>query len=243
MDAEMKALILAGGLGSRLQPLLRGRRPKPMAQIRGKPFLEYQIDQLRAHGFEHLVLCVGHLAHQIQDYPGDGRDRGVQIAYAVENELLGTAGATKNAQNCIEDTFLVLNGDSYLEANFRELREFHQRQRSADPRTIGTIATVAVDDATSNGKVELNSEARLVYFREKGETGPGWINGGVCLLEPGILDFIPTDLVVSAERETFPLVFEQNHYIFGYRVGGFIVDIGTPQGYRRFCQYVEEGVR
>jgi mannose-1-phosphate guanylyltransferase len=243
MDAEMKALILAGGLGSRLQPLLRGRRPKPMAQIRGKPFLEYQIDQLRAHGFKHLVLCVGHLAHQIQDYFGDGRDRGVQIAYAVENELLGTAGTTKNAQDFIEDTFLVLNGDSYLEVNFRELTEFHQRQRSADPQTIGTIATVAVDDATSNGKVELNSEARLVYFREKGETGPGWINGGVYVLEPGILDFIPTGRVISAEKETFPMLLEQNHHIFGLPVRGFFVDIGTPKGYHRFCRYVEEHAR
>ena len=142
----MKVLILAGGLGSRLQSLLRGRLPKPMAQVKGKPFLEYQIDQLQAHGFKHLVLCVGHLAHHIQDYFGDGRDRGVQIAYAVETELLGTAGAINNAESFIEDTFLVLNGDSYLEVDFRELTEFHRHQRSADPRTIGTIATVAVDD-------------------------------------------------------------------------------------------------
>jgi NDP-sugar pyrophosphorylase family protein len=236
----MKVLILAGGLGSRLQSLLQGQRPKPMVQVEGKPFLEYRIEQLRAHGFKHLVLCVGHLAHQIQDYFGDGRDRGVQIAYAVETELLGTAGATKNAQHFIEDTFLVLNGDSYLEVDFLELTEFHQRQRSADPRTIGTIATVAVNDVTSYGKVELNAEARLLCFREKGETGPGWINGGVYVLEPGILDFIPTGRVVSAEKETFPLVLEQNHHIFGFPVRGFFVDIGTPQGYHRFCRYVEE---
>ncbi len=243
MIEKMRVLILAGGLGSRLQSLLRGQRPKPMAQVRGKPFLEYQIDQLRDYGFKHLVLCVGHLAHQIQDYFGDGRDRGVQIAYAVETELLGTAGAIKNAESFIEDAFLVLNGDSYLEVDFRELTEFHRHQRSADPRTIGTIATVAVEDVTSYGKMDLNAEARLLRIREKGETGPGWINGGVYVLEPGILDFIPTGRVVSAEKETFPLLLEQNHHMFGYPVRGFFVDIGTPKGYHRFCRYVEEHAR
>src|ERR671917_1133842 len=94
----LKTLILAGGLGTRLRPLLRDR-PKPMAPIKGKPFLEYQIYQLRSHGLRDLVLCVGHLAYHIQNYFGDGRDWGVQIAYAVEKEPLGTAGAIKSAQS------------------------------------------------------------------------------------------------------------------------------------------------
>src|SRR5215217_7466801 len=108
----MRALILAGGLGTRLRPLFSDR-PKPMAQVLGKPFLEYQIEQLRAQEFKDLVLCVGYLARHVQDYFGDGRGWGVRIDYAVETELLGTAGAIKNAQTFIaEDAFLVLNGDS-----------------------------------------------------------------------------------------------------------------------------------
>src|SRR5215210_1825408 len=147
----MKALILVGGLGTRLRPLVSDR-PKPMAQVEGKPFLEYQIEKLRAHGFKDLVLCVGHMARQVQDYFGDGRDWEVQIDYAVETELLGTAGAIKNAQKVIEDTFLVLNGDSYLEVDLGGLAEFHRRWGSTDPQTIATVAVVAAEDTTAYGK-------------------------------------------------------------------------------------------
>jgi NDP-sugar pyrophosphorylase family protein len=235
----MKTLILAGGLGTRLRSLLRDR-PKPMAPVKGRPFLEYQINQLRAHGLSDIVLCVGHLAHHIQNHFGDGRDRGVQVTYAEETKLLGTAGAIKSAQSFIDDTFLVLNGDSYLEVDFLGLIEFHRQRQSADSRTIGTIATVAVDDATSYGKIELNGEARLLGFEEKVETGPGWINGGVYVLESTVLDLIPAGRVASIEKETFPLILKQNRRLLGYPVQGFFVDIGTPEGYHRFCQYIEE---
>jgi D-glycero-alpha-D-manno-heptose 1-phosphate guanylyltransferase len=243
MNSKMTVLILAGGLGTRLRSLVPNR-PKPMAQVKGKPFLEYQIDQLRSHGFKNLVLCVGHLAHDIQDYFGDGRNWGVQIIYAVEKELLGTAGAIKNAQNFIEDTFLVLNGDTYLEVDFRELVACHRFwQQSADHRTIGTLAIVAVEDATSYGKIEVDAETRILSFAEKADTEPGWINGGVYVLEPGILDSIPTGRTVSAEKEIFPLVLQQDRHMFGYPVQGFFVDIGTPKGYHRFCRYVEKEAR
>ena len=239
-DEGMRALILAGGLGTRLRSLLNDR-PKPMAQVAGKPFLEYQIEMLRAHGFEDLVLCVGYLARHVQDYFGDGRDWGVRIDYAVETELLGTAGAIKNAQTFIaEDAFLVLNGDSYLEADLRGLAGFHQNWRSADPQTVASVAVVATDDTSAYGKVELDERARLLHFGEKAEASPGWINGGVYVLEPAVLDSIPVGAAVSLEKETFPLILEQNHHVFGYPVGGFFVDIGTPEGYRRFCRYVEE---
>jgi mannose-1-phosphate guanylyltransferase len=164
----------------------------------------------------------------------------VQIVYSVETELLGTAGAIKSARSFIEDTFLVLNGDTYLEVDLPGLIDFHRNRRLEDLRTIGTIATIDVDDSTSYGKIALNDEARILGFEEKVEAGPAWINGGVYVLEPAILDLIPTGRVVSAERETFPLVLRRNLRMFGYPVQGFFVDIGTPEGYRRFCSYVEE---
>lgn len=235
----MKALILAGGLGTRLQSLMPDR-PKPMAKAKGKPFLEYQIEQLRAQAIEELVLCVGYQASQIQDYFGDGHRRGVGIAYAVETELLGTAGAIRNAGDFTGDTFLVLNGDSYLEVDFRALVGFHWRQQSADPQTVGTIATVVVDNAAAYGTLELDAQGRILRFREKAKAGPGWINAGVYVLESDILDFIPTGRAVSIEKETFPLVLERGRHLYAYQVEGFFVDIGTPQGYRRFQRYVEE---
>jgi NDP-sugar pyrophosphorylase family protein len=211
-----------------------------MAQIRGKPFLEYQIVQLRSQGFKKLVLCVGHLSRHIEDYFGDGHDWGVQIAYAVEPELLGTAGAIKNAQNHIYDTFLVLNGDSYLGASFRELVASHRHRQLTAPETIGTIAIVKVEDAAPYGRIELNTEGRILRFREKAKTEPGWINGGVYVLEPTILGLIPAGRAVSVEKETFPMILKQDLPMFGYTMHGFFVDIGTPEGYHRFCRYAEE---
>jgi mannose-1-phosphate guanylyltransferase len=100
-----------------------------------------------------------------------------------------------------------------------------------------------VDDAAPYGKIELNGNGRLLGFEEKADTKPGWVNGGVYVLEPNVLDLIPTGRVASIEKEIYPLILSQNRYLFGYPVQGFFVDIGTPEGYHRFCQYVEEQVR
>jgi NDP-sugar pyrophosphorylase family protein len=235
----MKALILAGGLGTRLQEVIADR-PKSMAEAKGKPFLQYLIQHLRAQGLKEIVLCVGHLADQVERYFGDGRSWGVQIAYAVETKLLGTGGAIRNAQHLIEETSLVLNGDSYLDADFRAVVEFHRCRRLADPRTVGTIATVAVDDAAAYGTLEWDSQGRILRFQEKASAGAGWINAGVYVLEPEVLGHIPRGRPVSIESETFPLLLQRCYHLYACPVDGFFVDIGTPQGYRRFQCYAEE---
>ncbi len=234
----MKALILAGGLGTRLQSVLKDR-PKPMAKAGGKPFLEYLVEQLRAQGFRELVFCLGHLADQVHHYFGDGQPWGVQIDYSVETQLLGTAGAIKNAQHFIDATFLVLNGDSYLDTDLRSVVQSHRRRHNANPRTVGTIAAVAVDEAAAYGTLELGPQMRIVRFREKASTGWDWINGGAYVLEPQLLDFIPAGQVVSIERETFPLVLQRGYRLYAYPVEGFFVDIGTPEGYRSFQRYID----
>jgi mannose-1-phosphate guanylyltransferase len=235
----MKTLILAGGLGTRLQAIVADR-PKPMAEVKGKPFLEYQIAALRAQGFAEIVLCVGYRAEQIQEYFGDGRRWDVHIEYAVEKELLGTAGAIRNAAPLITGTFLVWNGDSYLELDLAALVHFHRQRRSSDSRTLGSIATVRVEDATAYGTLELDKEGRILAFREKSHAGAGYINGGVYVLEPDILAFIPAGRPVSLERETFPLALASGWHLYGYPVQGFFVDIGTPEGYERFRGYTQE---
>ena len=116
----MKALILAGGLGTRLRSVVADQ-PKPMAPTAGKPFLQYLVEWLRDQGFDDLVLCVGHRADQVRAHFGDGRRWGVQVAYAVERTPLGTAGALKNAGEHVTGTTLVLNGDSYLEVDLRAM--------------------------------------------------------------------------------------------------------------------------
>jgi len=234
----MRVIILAGGLGTRLQAVTQDR-PKPMVEIQGKPFLEYQINQLHAQGFREFVLCVGHLAHHILDYFGDGWRFGVNIFYAIETDLLGTAGAISNAQDFIDDTFLVVNGDSYLELDHQALMDFHRRQKLLDQRTIGTIVAAAVDNVSAYGALEVDAQGRILNFLEKAETSAGLINGGVYVLDPCILEFISTGQTVSVEKDTFPSVLERGYHLFSYPADGFFVDIGTPKGFRRFCEYIE----
>lgn len=122
----MRAVILAGGLGTRLRAIVSDR-PKPMAQVAGKPFLEYQLDHLRTYGIIDVVLCVGHMAEQIRGYFADGRSRGMRIDYAIERELLGTAGAVRNSANFIDGKFLLLNGDSYLDLDLASFTAAHEK--------------------------------------------------------------------------------------------------------------------
>lgn len=232
----MQALILAGGLGTRLRSLAPDR-PKPMVEVHGRPFLDYQVEQLRAQGFSEFVLCVGYRARQVQDHFEDGRRWGVSISYAVETKLLGTAGAIRNAREWIAGPFLVMNGDSFLEADYRELVARHQRWRAADPQTVGTILTVAVEDAAAYGTLDLDADGRILHFQEKASAASGPINGGVYVLEPEILRCIPGDRPVSIERETFPQVLREGGHLYSAPAGGFFVDIGTPEGYRRFERY------
>ncbi len=232
----MKALILAGGLGTRLRSVVSDR-PKPLADVEGKPFLAYQLEQLRAEGFCDLVFCLGYKAGQIQAYFGDGSAWGVHIDYAVETQRLGTAGAIKNAARFVDGSFLALNGDSYLELNFQDMVDYHRRRRAANPRLLGSLAAVSVDDASAYGTLVLDEAKRIASFREKAAAGQGWINGGVYVLEPEVLDLIPSGQAVSIEQETFPQALERGYELLAYPVTGFFVDIGTPEGYRRFQQY------
>jgi D-glycero-alpha-D-manno-heptose 1-phosphate guanylyltransferase len=231
----VKAVILAGGLGTRLRAVVSDR-PKPMAEAAGKPFLEYHVERLRDQGYDRLVFCVGYLAGHIRDHFGDGRRWGVGIEYAVETEPLGTAGALAHAAGLLEGggPFFLLNGDSWVDLDFADLARRHREHRERDPKTAGSIVAVPVEDAAAYGTLELAPDGRVLAFREKGLDGPGRVNGGVYLLEPGILPLIPRGRAVSIEKETFPLLLDRQQRLYGYPAAGFFVDIGTPQGYRLF---------
>jgi NDP-sugar pyrophosphorylase family protein len=235
----MKAMILAGGLGTRLQEAVPDQ-PKPMAPAAGKPFLEHLVEWLRDQGFDDLVLCVGHQAAQIRDHFADGRGWGVHIAYALEASPLGTGGALKNASDYVRGTTLVLNGDSYLDVDLRAIVAAHLAKRLADGRAVATLAAVRVEEATAGGALEMDCAGRIVGFREKHELGPGWINGGIYVLEPELWEAIPDGRPVSIERDTFPRLLAEGYHLYSYPALGFFVDIGTPQGYRRFQEYMEE---
>ena len=125
----MIALILAGGIGERLRPITNNI-PKPMVPVNGKSFLQYHIEELKRAGIKDIVLCTGYLSNKIQEYFGDGSKFDVKIKYSIEKKPLGTAGAIKNAEKYVNNTFLVLNGDSYLKIDYNKLINFHKSKKA-----------------------------------------------------------------------------------------------------------------
>jgi len=236
----MKAVILAGGLGKRLRKLVR-HKPKSMAPVLGKPFLQYQIEQLKKYNIIEIVLCVGYLANQIKSYFNDGARFGVNIRYAVEREPLGTAGALKNARNYLEDeAFLVLNGDSYLEVDIFKFIQFHREKKGK-----GTVVLTRICHPEDYGLVKMNEDNRITGFFEKtGKNSSGSIiNAGVYFLEPQVLNYIPEGRQISLERETFPHLLKKNVPLFGYLTSDYFIDIGTPQKYAQIQKDMKELIR
>jgi NDP-sugar pyrophosphorylase family protein len=241
MLAQTPVVILCGGLGTRLQPVLADV-PKGLAPCGDKPFLEIQLELLRDQGARRFVLCIGHLAEQIQRAFGDGRRWGVHIDYSVEGEhLLGTGGALKLAERAFQPRALVLNGDTYLAADYAGLLRHHLDAR----RLSGALATVALakaDDATRFGTVLLDEARRyLSGFREKdaSATGGGWLNAGAYVLERGLLDFMRPGIPASIERDVFPAVLQAGRKIAAFPCAEAFYDIGTPGDWQRFVQLYE----
>jgi NDP-sugar pyrophosphorylase family protein len=239
---SLQALILAGGLGKRLQPVINDR-PKPMASVGDKPFLEYQLEWLKRQDIDRLILCVGHRYQQIRDYFGDGQRWGLHVEYSIEEELMGTGGAIRRAERYIQGTFLVLNGDTFFDIDLADLANFHHAN-SEVPGYVGSIALSEVEETGSFGSVKLDSHSRITSFLEKkgndssGGNFSGLVNAGIYVLEPEILRFIPPDRKVSIERETFPAVLHAGGMLGGYQADGAFIDIGTPEGYARFKNHL-----
>jgi D-glycero-alpha-D-manno-heptose 1-phosphate guanylyltransferase len=224
---DTPAVLLVGGLGARLRSILP-TTPKPLAPVGDAPFLRLLVLQLRSQGIRHLVMCTGHLASQIEQEFGDGREWNVVIEYSEELSPLGTAGAVKLAGRILPDVcdFVVMNGDSFLEIDFQELIRFHRKHGG-----LISMATRAVPDAARYGTVQVNDSNRVVGFREKtGLQVPGVINGGVYVFNRRILEMIPHG-PTSLERDVFPHLLDQG--IYGLEQHGIFIDIGTPEDYLR----------
>ena len=226
----MRVFILAGGLGTRIRSLFP-QRPKPMIPVLGRPFLEWQIELLIGQGLRDLVLCVSHLAEQIIQHFGDGAAWGVNIAYSVEATTLGTAGALKNAAALFQDTSLVLNGDTYVAADYNGLVAAHEQQ-AARSRLVGSLGLAQVADTSRYGRVIVGPDQRIETFVEKGAgVQAGLVNAGVYVFEQAVLDYIPAGRVTSLEREVLPIL-AADRTLGGAPVHGSFVDMGTPEGYQ-----------
>jgi NDP-sugar pyrophosphorylase family protein len=200
----------------------------------GRPFLEYILLWLRNAGIMDLVLCVGNKRVQIQSWLGDGSQQGVRIRYSAEKELRGTAGALKLAAKFVRtQTCLVLNADSFLELDLREMYRFHRSKQA-----MATIALARVPDPDRYGTVELDPDGKIVAFHEKSDgaakrpprrRSSHLINGGVYLLQRQLLNSIPSREPVSLEKKIFPELAGGN--LYGFVASGFFIDIGVPADY------------
>lgn len=223
----MEAIILAGGFGTRLRQVVPDI-PKPMAPVNGRPFLEYLLDQLINTGVTRVILATGHLHQVVSDHFGK-HYRNLPLDYSVENEPLGTGGAIRLAFWKTEgDRALILNGDSYLGADFRLMYGKHM-QNGAEV----TLAVRKVKNANRFGLLELNRQNRITGFREKSkEPLAGWINGGVYFIEKRFLMAPDFRGKFSLEKDCFERYYNENRF-FGFRTNGYFIDIGVPEDYRR----------
>ena len=221
---NVSAAILAGGLGTRLHSVIADR-PKVLANVRGRPFLAYLLDQLDSFGFNDVVVCTGYMGDQVQAAFGESWGR-LRLSYSRESVPLGTAGALRCALPMFKsDSVLVMNGDSFCEADLESMWSWHSKGGMD-----ASILLARVPNTRRYGRVRVDANGLVLKFDEKStEGGEGWINGGVYLLSRRLLLTIPTAGPVSLEREMFPVWLERG--LSGYRGEGRFLDIGTPESY------------
>lgn len=233
----MDAVILVGGKGTRLQGVVADR-PKPMADVAGRPFVEWLVLALRARGFRRVVLCTGYRSEAVANHLGDGHRLDMEIVYSHEPTPLGTGGALRRALDKIQtESFLALDGDSYCRFNLTRLQEVHRARQA-----LATLWLTSVDDCGRYGTVEVDDTGAVRAFREKiAASQAGLINAGVCLLERSSVESIPPGRAVSIETDFLPGLIGRGLYAV---VGdGVFLDIGTPEAYAMASRILQEELR
>lgn len=226
----MKAVVMAGGEGTRLRPLT-SNQPKPMVPIVNKPCMEHIIELLKEHGLNDIVVTVAFLPQSVRGYFGDGSSLGVSIEYSVEESPLGTAGSVRNAAEHLDETFIVISGDALTDFDLTGIIDFHKSKGS-----LVTIALKSVENPLEFGVVIIDEENRIQQFLEK----PGWgqvfsdyVNTGIYVLEPEVFDYIPENTKYDFSQELFPKLLERGKPMYGYPCEGYWQDIGNINQYLR----------
>jgi NDP-sugar pyrophosphorylase family protein len=232
MASTVKVFILAGGLGTRIRSLFPDC-PKPLIPFHGKPFLQWQIELLAKQGFKEFVLCIGYLSEQIVEQFGDGSSLGINIEYSIESTPLGTGGALKYAAKSIDNTIMLLNGDTYLNTNYVELVNRHQ-ELVQQQQAIGSMSLVYRQDTDRYGSVSLTEANQLAEFHARSpDLAPGLVNAGAYIFEPQILDFIPSNQQTSLEADIFGSIVQNQKNLYGIPIEGTFIDMGTVDGYEQ----------
>jgi mannose-1-phosphate guanylyltransferase len=224
----MKAVILAGGEGTRLRPLTLSI-PKPVAPVVDRPFLAHQLDLLKGAGVSEVVFSVAYHPEQVEAVFGDGRDLGIRIRYTVESTPLGTGGAVKNAEPLLDERTIVLNGDVLMDLDLASIVARHEAAQGS-----ASIVLTPVANPSAYGLVETDLEGRVLRFVEKprpDEIHTNTINAGVYVLETPVLELMPPGVPYSIERGFFPALLARGDRVLGPVHEGYWIDIGTPQKY------------
>jgi NDP-sugar pyrophosphorylase family protein len=211
----MKAMLLAAGLGMRLRPLT-DNLPKCMIPVAGKPVLQHNIEWLRAEGIRELVINLHHYPEAVRNYFGDGRAFGVRIKYSYEPELLGTAGAVRQARNLLGmNRFLVVYADNLLDCSLQHLRRLHLTRQA----TLSMVLFWRQTNVSASSTVSFETDGRITAFKEKPglhEIQTHWISAGLLLCEPAVFDFIPAGQFVDFGHTVFPALLQANKPVYGY---------------------------
>jgi len=234
----MKAVVMAGGAGSRLRPMTVGR-PKPMLPLVNQVVLGHILDLLRTHKITDVVVTLQYMASAIEDFFGDGSSYGTRLRYVVEETPLGTAGSVANARQYLDDTFLVISGDAVTNFNLQEIIDFHKAKRS-----MATLALYHVAEPLDYGVIVTDEQGRINRFLEKpswGEVASDTANTGIYVLEPEVLDLIPAGESYDWGAEVFPRMLEAGMPMYGYVAPGYWCDIGDFNEYRRATSDVLRG--
>ena len=237
----MKAVVMAGGEGTRLRPLT-SNQPKPMVPVVGKPCMEHILELLREHGMSDVIVTVAFLPQAIRSYFGQGESLGMQIGYSVEESPLGTAGSVRLAAKQLDETFLVISGDALCDVDLSKLVAFHKEKGAAV-----TIGLKSVDNPLEFGIVVTDEDGRIERFLEKpswGQVFSDTINTGIYVLEPEVLKHVPTDRPYDFSKELFPYLLEMGRPMYGYVMDGYWQDIGNLDQFRTAnFDALEENVR
>lgn len=226
MPSVADAIVLCGGAGTRLRGVT-GDAPKSLASIGGRPFLDIQLSQLRRHGFQRVILAVGFQRDLIRSH-FDGQALDISLEYSIELTPLGTGGALRNAADLVEsDSALVMNGDSYTDADLSGFVTEHCQKR-ADV----SVLVVPADSRADCGLVSMDANGRVLSFKEKESAiGKQYVNAGIYMAAKSVLCEIPPKMRVSLEEELFPRWLAEGKNVRAYLHEGRCIDIGTPERY------------
>jgi len=231
----MKAVIMAGGEGTRLRPLT-SNQPKPLIPLANRPMMEHVVHLLKEHGFDDVVVTLAFLPQTIRTYFGNGSEFGVRMVYATEETPLGTAGSVGNAQDELGETFLVISGDVLTDIDLSALVAFHKEKGA-----MATIALKSMENPLEFGIVITREDGSIERFLEKptwGQVFSDTVNTGIYVLEPEVFDYIPEGKSVDFSSDVFPRLLEDGKPLFGFVAEGYWEDVGTLEAYHKAHQDV-----